>query len=103
MGVDLGLWKYRKDLEPSYRGKKSVPLRSVTFYTWDFGGQVCVCVCVHGVLLMLLFSQVLYNTLNACIYSCRRSIMLPISASCLIARCILLYLMFVMERMGLIT
>ena len=29
--------------------------------------------------------------------------MLPISASCLIARCILLYLMFVMERMGLIT
>lgn len=45
MGVDLGLWKYRKDLEPSYRGKKSVPLRSVTFYTWDFGGQVCVCVC----------------------------------------------------------
>uniref|UniRef100_A0A1X7UH02 non-specific serine/threonine protein kinase n=1 Tax=Amphimedon queenslandica TaxID=400682 RepID=A0A1X7UH02_AMPQE len=39
VGVDLGLWKYRKDLEPSYRGKKSVPLRSVTFYTWDFGGQ----------------------------------------------------------------
>lgn len=41
VGVDLGMWKYRKDLEPSYRGRKgSTPLRSVTFYTWDFGGQV---------------------------------------------------------------
>ena len=41
VGVDLGIWKYRKDLEPSYRGRKgSIPLRSVTFYTWDFGGQV---------------------------------------------------------------
>ncbi len=41
VGVDLGIWKYRKDLEPSYRAKKgSKQLRSVTFYTWDFGGQV---------------------------------------------------------------
>ena len=41
VGVDLGIWKYRKDLEPSYRGRKgTTPLRSVTFYTWDFGGQV---------------------------------------------------------------
>lgn len=43
VGVDLGLWKYRKDLEPSYRGKKTTPLPSVTFYTWDFGGQVSIC------------------------------------------------------------
>lgn len=43
VGVDVGIWKYRKDLDPEYlkikkRGPK--PMRSVTFYTWDFGGQV---------------------------------------------------------------
>ena len=48
VGVDVGMWKYRKDLEPSYRAKKgSKQLRSVTFYTWDFGGQVCVHIHVH--------------------------------------------------------
>ena len=43
MGVDLGIWKYRKDLEPEYlrtRKKGEKKLRTVTFYTWDFGGQV---------------------------------------------------------------
>ena len=45
MGVDLGIWKYRKDLEPDVRrmnkkGTKTLPC--VTFYTWDFGGQVRV-------------------------------------------------------------
>ena len=43
MGVDLGIWKYRKDLEPEYnktKKKGSKQLRTVTFYTWDFGGQV---------------------------------------------------------------
>ena len=39
VGVDLGIWKYRKDLEKRLtRGVKT--MRSVTFYTWDFGGQV---------------------------------------------------------------
>ena len=43
VGVDLGVWKYRKDLEPEYlrtrkKGEKKLP--AVTFYTWDFGGQV---------------------------------------------------------------
>ena len=39
VGVDLGIWKYRKDLEK--RMIRSVKtMRSVTFYTWDFGGQV---------------------------------------------------------------
>ena len=43
VGVDLGIWKYRKDLEPEYfkqKKKGAKQLRSVTFYTWDFGGQV---------------------------------------------------------------
>ena len=43
MGVDLGIWKYRKDLEQEYlkqKKKGAKQLRSVTFYTWDFGGQV---------------------------------------------------------------
>ena len=43
MGVDLGIWKYRKDLEPEFlkqKKKGAKQLRSVTFYTWDFGGQV---------------------------------------------------------------
>ena len=43
VGVDLGIWKYRKDLEPECqksRKKGAKQLRSVTFYTWDFGGQV---------------------------------------------------------------
>ena len=41
VGVDLGIWKYRKDLEGDLRGKRkgSKQMRSVTFYTWDFGGQ----------------------------------------------------------------
>ena len=39
VGVDVGLWKYRKDLEPSNK-KKGGKMKSVTFYTWDFGGQV---------------------------------------------------------------
>ena len=39
VGVDLGIWKYRKDLEKRLiRSVKT--MRSVTFYTWDFGGQV---------------------------------------------------------------
>ena len=40
MGVDLGIWRYRKDLEPGKKragGKEA--MKSVTFYTWDFGGQ----------------------------------------------------------------
>ncbi len=43
VGVDLGIWKYRKDLETEFlktRKKGSKQLRTVTFYTWDFGGQV---------------------------------------------------------------
>ena len=43
MGVDLGIWKYRKDLETEYnkvKKKGAKQLRTVTFYTWDFGGQV---------------------------------------------------------------
>ena len=46
VGVDLGIWKYRKDLEPEYlksKKKGSKQLRTVTFYTWDFGGQVGLC------------------------------------------------------------
>ena len=41
MGVDLGIWKYRKDLEPDQRTKRKAgkTMKSVTFYTWDFGGQ----------------------------------------------------------------
>ena len=41
MGVDLGIWRYRKDLEPDQRGKRKSgkTMKSVTFYTWDFGGQ----------------------------------------------------------------
>ena len=39
VGVDLGIWKYRKDLEGAKK-KGTKPMRSVTFYTWDFGGQV---------------------------------------------------------------
>ena len=42
VGVDLGIWKYRKDLEKRLiRSVKT--MRSVTFYTWDFGGQVSHC------------------------------------------------------------
>ena len=35
------MWRYRKDLEPDLRGKRRnlKALRSVTFFTWDFGGQ----------------------------------------------------------------
>ena len=47
VGVDLGIWKYRKDLEPEYlrqKKKGAKQLRSVTFYTWDFGGQVWECI-----------------------------------------------------------
>ena len=66
VGVDLGLWKYRKDLEPSYRGKKSVPLRSVTFYTWDFGGQVCVCVCAWCIVNVAIQSSTVQY--NECLY-----------------------------------
>lgn len=43
VGVDVGIWKYRKDLEADQlrlKKKGNKPLRSVTFYTWDFGGQV---------------------------------------------------------------
>ena len=43
VGVDLGIWKYRKDLEGDYlriKKKGNRTLRCVTFYTWDFGGQV---------------------------------------------------------------
>lgn len=43
VGVDVGIWKYRKDLEPDQqrlRKKGNKPMRNVTFYTWDFGGQV---------------------------------------------------------------
>ena len=41
VGVDLGIWRYRKDLEPDLRGKKKSgkTMKSVTFFTWDFGGQ----------------------------------------------------------------
>ena len=41
VGVDLGIWRYRKDLEPELRGKRRnlKAMKSVTFYTWDFGGQ----------------------------------------------------------------
>ena len=39
MGVDVGIWKYRKDLDSEPRKKKGKTMRSVTFYTWDFGGQ----------------------------------------------------------------
>ena len=41
VGVDLGIWRYRKDLEPDLRGKRrsGKTMKSVTFYTWDFGGQ----------------------------------------------------------------
>ena len=51
VGVDLGIWKYTTDREPTHRPVKGTPKKpSVTFYTWDFGGQVhtymCVCVCV---------------------------------------------------------
>lgn len=45
VGVDVGIWKYRKDIDPDYlkiKKKGPKPMRSVTFYTWDFGGQVCV-------------------------------------------------------------
>ena len=52
VGVDLGIWKYRKDLEPDIKritkkGAKIMPC--VTFYTWDFGGQVSYCtfICAH--------------------------------------------------------
>jgi len=47
VGVDVGIWKYRKDLEGEQQRTKKrgvKPMRSVTFYTWDFGGQVRVCV-----------------------------------------------------------
>lgn len=55
VGVDLGIWKYRKDLETEYlkqKKKGAKQLRSVTFYTWDFGGQVSlailrVCTCMY--------------------------------------------------------
>ena len=38
--MDVGIWKYRKDIDGD-RGRKKTgkPMRSVTFYTWDFGGQ----------------------------------------------------------------
>ena len=40
VGVDVGIWKYRKDLDSDPRKKKGGrSMRSVTFYTWDFGGQ----------------------------------------------------------------
>ena len=41
VGVDVGIWRYRKDLEPDLRGKRRSlkAMKSVTFYTWDFGGQ----------------------------------------------------------------
>lgn len=43
VGVDVGIWKYRKDLDGDPpRGKRKTgnkSMRSVTFYTWDFGGQ----------------------------------------------------------------
>ena len=50
VGVDLGIWKYRKDLEPEYlkqKKKGAKQLRSVTFYTWDFGGQVASVPCTY--------------------------------------------------------
>ena len=40
VGVDLSVWKYTTDKDPAHRpqkGSKKNP--SVTFYTWDFGGQ----------------------------------------------------------------
>lgn len=51
----MGIWKYRKDLEGDPRGKKKSPknLRSVTFYTWDFGGQVCTYVCAEEAVVIL--------------------------------------------------
>lgn len=45
VGVDVGIWKYRKDLDGDQlriKKKGNKPMRSVTFYTWDFGGQVSV-------------------------------------------------------------
>ena len=49
VGVDLGIWKYNIEKESTHRSVKGDRKKSVTFYTWDFGGQVCeyVHACTH--------------------------------------------------------
>ena len=65
VGVDLGVWKYNLDREPSYRSPRGAPKnKTVTFYTWDFGGQVrCETNASHTV------GQAAYVVLSAAVWS----------------------------------